>query len=74
LSRSPAAPAFLTARNERRNITAGQKAMAHAILCPEATEKGGRGKKLSGNLSYPSKVNLECCTFLWGEVVLNLEN
>jgi ParB-like nuclease domain len=38
--------AFVADRNERRNITAGQKAMAHAILFPR--EKGGRGKKLSG--------------------------
>jgi hypothetical protein len=28
----------------RRNISAGQKAMAHALIYPEA-EKGGRGKK-----------------------------
>jgi hypothetical protein len=33
-------------RNERRNITAGQKALAHAMLFP-GPEKGGRGKKLS---------------------------
>ena len=34
-------------RNERRNITAGMKAMAHAILFPEDGGKGGRGKKTS---------------------------
>jgi hypothetical protein len=38
--------AFVADRNERRNITAGQKAMAHAMLFPEPA-KGGRGKKLS---------------------------
>jgi hypothetical protein len=38
--------AFVLDRNERRNITLGQKAMAHARLTPP--EKGGRGKKLSG--------------------------
>jgi hypothetical protein len=35
-------------RNERRNITIGQKAMGYAMLCPNP-EKGGRGKKLSQN-------------------------
>ena len=37
--------AFVADRNERRNITAGQKAMAHAMLHPDP-EKGGRGKKV----------------------------
>jgi hypothetical protein len=36
--------ALVLDRNERRNITAGQKAMGHAILFPEPA-KGGRGKK-----------------------------
>jgi hypothetical protein len=40
LSRSAATPTFLAAHNKRCNITARQKAMAHAILFPEATEKG----------------------------------
>jgi hypothetical protein len=35
-----------TVRRERRNINAGQKAMAFAMLFPEPA-KGGRGKKLS---------------------------
>ena len=39
----PAAP-IIVDRNERRIITAGQKAMAHAMLFPVATEKGARGK------------------------------
>jgi len=42
--------AFVADRNERRNITAGQKAMAHAILFPEDGGKGGRGKKTSQSL------------------------
>ena len=43
--------AFVLDRNERRNITKGQKAMAHAILFPEAPTaqergaEGGRGNK-----------------------------
>jgi len=37
--------AFVLDRNERRNITKGQKAMAHAMLFPEDGGKGGRGKK-----------------------------
>jgi hypothetical protein len=36
---------FVADRNERRNITKGQKAMARAILFPEDGGKGGRGKK-----------------------------
>jgi hypothetical protein len=36
--------AFVADRSERRSITAGQKAMGHAMLFPEAG-KGGRGKK-----------------------------
>jgi hypothetical protein len=35
---------FVADRNERRNITEGQKAMAYAFLFPNG-EKGGRGKK-----------------------------
>lgn len=38
---------FVADRNERRNITSGQKAMAHAMLFPEA-KKTGRGNKVSG--------------------------
>jgi hypothetical protein len=39
-----AAWAFVADRNERRNITAGQKAMAHAILFSNP-DKAYRGKK-----------------------------
>jgi hypothetical protein len=39
--------AFVADRNERRNITSGQKAMAHAMLFPEAKHTG-RGNKMSG--------------------------
>jgi hypothetical protein len=38
-------------RNERRNITAGMKAMARAILSPDPS-KGGRGKKASPNEGF----------------------
>jgi hypothetical protein len=35
----------------RRNITKGQKAMAHAILFPKP-EKGGRGKKAVATIGF----------------------
>jgi hypothetical protein len=37
--------AFVAGRNERRNITIGQKAMGYTMLFPDP-EQGGRGKKL----------------------------
>ena len=46
--------AFVAARNERRNITKGQKAMAYAKLFPNP-EKGGRGKKTVQPLDSFSK-------------------
>jgi hypothetical protein len=39
--------AFVADRNERRDITSGERAMGHAMLFRNR-EKGGRGKKLSG--------------------------
>ena len=49
--------AFVADRNERRNITAGQKAMGHALLFPEP-EQGGRGKKTVQPLNSFSKQSL----------------
>jgi hypothetical protein len=43
--RTAARRAFVLDRNERRSITKGQKAMAHAMLFPVAIDKGGRGYK-----------------------------
>ncbi len=37
-----AVAAFVRSRSERRNISAGQKAMAHAMLFPSPAKRGGR--------------------------------
>jgi hypothetical protein len=42
--------AFVADRSERRNISAGQKAMGHALVFPEP-EKGGRGKKRAATIA-----------------------
>ena len=36
---------ILSANVERRSLTAGQKAIARALVSPEATDKGGRPRK-----------------------------
>lgn len=46
LRNGPAPGGGFADRNERRNITVGQKAMGYAMLFPNP-ERGGRGKKLS---------------------------
>lgn len=48
---------IVSANLARRNLTKGQKAMAHAMIYPEA-EKGGRGNKTVRNPNSFSKVRL----------------
>jgi hypothetical protein len=37
--------AFVRSKSERRDLSAGERAMAVAMLFPETDGKGGRGKK-----------------------------
>jgi hypothetical protein len=38
--------------NERRNITAGEEAMAYAMSFPEATERAVAGRNCQANLTF----------------------